>query len=493
MKLHPLSIPYRILESGVQILGGIVLVAATSASSGDGFVASLGLVGLGFAVVALFAGWQVLYYQRFDYEVTADTVDISSGVLSRREREIPYGRIQNVDVAQNAIQRVLDIAEVRIETAGGGETEAQLRYVSRREADRVQELISDRKRDAAVDAGAPDPERESEELFRLEPRELGILGLVSADFRVLGLLTIVASGFAPSIAEASPPGTEILLMLGPAIAVVALLGFWVVSAVRSVLRYYGFRLSRHGDELRYERGLLQRYNGTIPLEKVQTVTIRENVLARPLGYATLVIETAGYAAGGSASVESAVPIGRRDRVLALARSVEPFGDLDFERPPKRARTRYAIRYVLALGLVTALAYAVDRFTGLAITWYLPLILLVVVPVAAHLTWVNRGYVLGEDHVVTRNGFWRRQTAVVPYDRVQTVIDSRTIFQRRRHLGSVTVDTASSGGLSSGDAVAVDLDATVAADLREAVADRLQFALGADPERDRDRRRGRSTD
>jgi len=478
VKLDPLSIPYRILQSGVQILGGLVLVAATSASSGDGFAASLGMVGLGLAVVVAFAGWQVLYYQRFDYEVTPDTVDISSGVVSRREREIPYGRIQNVDVAQNAIQRALGIAEVRIETAGGGETEAQLRYVSRAEADRVQELISDRKRGAVVESGAPEPD--SEELFRLADRELAVLGLVSADFRVLGLLTVVASGFAPSLAEVSAPGTELLIMLGPAVAVVVLGGFWVLSAVRSLLRYYGFRLSRHGDELRYERGLLQRYNGTIPLEKVQTVTLQENVLARRLGYASLVVETAGYAAGGSASVESAVPIGRRDRVLALARSVEPFGDLDFERPPKRARTRYAIRYALALGVVTAAAYALDRFTGLAITWYLPLALLVVVPVAAHLAWANRGYVLGADHVVTRNGFWRRQTAVVPYDRVQTVIDSQTIFQRRRRLGSVTVDTASSGGISSGDAVAVDLDASVAADLRETVAERLQRALGTGP-------------
>jgi putative membrane protein len=434
------------------------------------------MLGLGALFVVLVGGWQYAYYRRFEYAVTADTVDIRSGVLSRREREIPYGRIQNVDVAQNAVQRALGIAELRLETAGGSDTEAQLRFVSRGEADRLQELISDRKRGVSAETGDPAAATPGEELFRLDMRELSILGLVSADLRVLGLLTVLASGLAPALIEGAPPGAELLIMLGPVFAVAILLGLWALSGVRAMLRYYGFRLLRHGDELRYERGLLQRYNGTIPLEKVQTLTLRENVLARQLGYATLVIETAGYAAGGSAKVESAVPIGKRDRVLELARSVEPVGDLDFQRPPKRARTRYAFRYALALGVVTALAYGVTRLIALPLAWYLPLALLVVVPVAAHLAWANRGYALDEDYVVTRNGFWRRKTAIVPYDRVQTVLSSQTIFQRRRDLGSVTVDTASGGGIASGNAVAVDVEASFAGELRETVAARLHRAL-----------------
>ncbi|MFB6310330.1 MAG: PH domain-containing protein, partial [Salinirussus sp.] len=82
----------------------------------------------------------------------------------------------------------------------------------------------------------------------------------------------------------------------------------------------------------------------------------------------------------------------------------------------------------------------------------------------------------DTHVITRSGFWRRITTVVRYDRVQTVHSSQTIFQRRRALASVLVDTAGSGGFAGGDAVALDLDAATADQLREAVAERLQSAL-----------------
>ncbi len=477
MKLDRRTVPYRILENGMRLGGVIALGLATSATGGN-ILSTAGLLIGGLVVGAiLVAGWELARYRRFAYELGPETVDIASGVLSRREREIPYRRIQNVDVAQNAIQRLFDVAEVRIETAGGGETEASLQYVSRAEADRLQSEISQRKR--AVSDPAED-DASGETLFVLSDRELGILGLVSADFRVLAVLSILLSGFAPAFAEVGSPGVELLLVLGPAVGLVALAGLWLVSGVRSILRYYGFRLSRHGDELRYDRGLLQRYNGTIPLDKVQSVTIRENPLARALGYATLVIETAGYA-GDGAQVESAVPIGRRDRVLALAKSVEPFDDFAFQRPPRRARMRYAVRYSIAALLLVGAVYLLDAFLAVDLAWYLTLGLFAAVPVAAHLTWVNRGYHLGEDYVITQNGFWRRATKIVPHERVQTVIGLETLFQRRRHLASVVFDTASAGGLGAGDAAAVDIDAAVAQRLRESAADRLQAALGqSDP-------------
>ncbi len=478
MRLDPRSIPYRVVENGgrVLIFAGIGLFSA----SGDApelaplFVAGFLVVGVVISTI-----WEVARFRRYSYELTEGTVDIDSGVLSRREREIPYERIQNVDVAQNVVHRLLDIAELRIETAGGSSSEASLKYVGQTEATRLQEELSRRKRGLASDA---DDDRDATEVFALEPRELAILGVISADLRVVGLLSVVLSAFAPQLASQINPQYGLVTLLGPAIALVGILFVWATSAVLTAFRYYGFRLTKHGDELRYERGLLQRYSGTIPLSKVQTVTVRENVLARNLGYASLVVQTAGYAPGqDGAQVESAIPIAERDRLLDLAQSVEPFGDVTFTRPPKRARTRYAARYGLALVALVGLLGVVHAVTSQLPLWYLPLAGLLVVPVAAHLTWAHRGYYRDESYVLTRNGFWRRRTMVVPYDRVQTVSSSQTIFQRRRDLGSVVVDTAGSGGFGSGDAAAVDIDAEIAETFRETVASRFHHAISR-PER-----------
>jgi putative membrane protein len=272
---------------------------------------------------------------------------------------------------------------------------------------------------------------------------------------------------------------DLLSLAGPAVALVVLVGLWILSAVTAVFRYYGFELRRQGEELRYERGLLQRYSGTIPLEKVQTLRLRENALARALGYAGLVIETAGYGPGQDGGAQSAVPLAKRDRALALAREVEPVGDIAFKRPPKRARTRYLVRYALVVLAATGALWAVDAVTGWVPVWYLAAGLLLAVPPAAHLAWRNRGYHAGENYFVTRNGFWRRETVIVPYDRVQTVASSRTVFQQRRDLGTLRVDTASTGGFFGTAAAAVDVDGALAEHLREDVHDRFQRSMGAD--------------
>lgn len=473
MRLDPRSIPYRIVENGSRLVGFAVLGVVTSSGGGP---AAMPLVLGGFILLGLVASalWEVARFERYSYDLTDDTVDIRSGVFSRREREIPYERIQNVDIAQNVVQRVLDVAELRLETAGGSSTEATLKYVSRAEADRLQEEISRRKR-----GETPEQESAETEIFTLESRELAILGIISADLRAVGLLSVLLSAFAPRLAAEIGPQYDLVSLVGPSIALAGIAFFWLASAVLTVFRYYNFRLTRRGDELRYERGLLQRYSGTIPLSKVQTLTVRENVLARRLGYASLVVQTAGYGPGQDGSkVESAVPIAERDRLFDLARSVEAFDEVSFTRPPKRARTRYAVRYALALLAVVGLLGVVDAITGWLPLWYLPAVALLAVPAAAHATWLNRGFYRDDDHILARNGFWRRRTMVVPYDRVQTVASSQTVFQRRRRLGSVVVDTAGSGGLRSGDAAAVDIDADAADQLREEVAARFHRAIGS---------------
>ncbi|WP_302080064.1 PH domain-containing protein [Salinibaculum rarum] len=480
MKLDRRTIPYRILANGLQIVGLIIFSVVTSASSGGSILSRVGLVAVLVVLgIGLGVGWEIARFRRIDYELTADTFDLNSGVLSRREREIPYHRIQNVDIGQNIVQRAFGIAEVSLETAGGGSTEAQLRYVSREEADRLQDELSRRKRgaDATAEGESEATAEVGETLFELSDREHLVLGMVSADFRFLGALSVLAPILAPQLAGAIAPEADLLLLFGPAIALAGLVAFWVLSGFLQILRYYDFELTRRGDELRYERGLLQRYNGTVPLSKIQTVSVQENVLARLLGYASVVIQTAGYAPGQDGSqVESAVPIAKRDRAFSLARAVEPFGEVTFERPPTRARTRYAARYTIGLAVLVGVLWLVNAITGLLPLWYTPLVALVLVPVAAHLKWKHLGYYTDGEHVVTRRGFWRRQTIVVPYDRVQVVFSSQTVFQRRRRLGTLTIDTAGGGGFASGDAVALDIDKTVAESLREDVAGNLQRAL-----------------
>lgn len=512
MKLHPLSVPYRALSRGASV--GLMLFFVGQSLSGSDILpfplAGPALTALAAVGVVAVAAWQVAYYRRFDYQLTDDGLEIASGVVSRRNREIPLRRIQNVDISRNLIQRALDIAVLDLETAGGGQTEASLRFVGYDEAKRLQSEIQRLKRgatDADTDAEATGaeatgteateiPEEDREDLlFELATEELVLLSALSFDFRYLSLLA-----FGPAALPFVPGLAEVALLGGMVLVAFLITALWVLSAAMTFATYYDFRLTQVGDELRYERGLLQRYDGSIPLSKVQTLTLGENALMRRFGYATLAVETAGYGPGQTPSggSEAAIPLATRERVIRLAQDVEPFDVPEFSRPPKRARTRYAFRYSLALaglaGILFALQVLVEPPAPVPVPLAaIPLALVVFAPLAAHLKWRSRGYAAGENHVFTRNGFWNRTIKVVPYYRVQTVIQTETIFQRRRNLASVVVDTASSAG---GVAEAVDVDSETAVELRKLVSEQLQESLrkrrnetetGSNPDGDSPRR------
>jgi len=471
VRLSPITIPYRVFQRSSSVLVLAFVVTGSEMSRAVGGPAVVG--GLVAAAVLALVGYELAYYRRFEYEFTDDTLDIRSGVFGRRERELPYHRIQNVDVTRNAIPRLLGIAAVGFETAGGSQTEGSIRYVSAQEARRLQREIQRRKQAA----DGTDDDHAEEELFALVLHELGLVGALSFDARVLGVLTLLGPGSVPFFSEAlsRPPvesaATASLLAVGLGIAA------WLLGIGVAVVNYYGFRLTRVDEELRYERGLFRRYSGSVPYSKVQSVTVEDNPLKRLFGYATLTVETAGYSPDGdSRGSEVAVPIARRDRVDTLAAEVEPFGDPDFERPPGRIRRRYAVRYLLAVGALVAVAYALTRYVRVGLPWYWIGALLPLVAAAAHLKWRHRGYWLGDDHVVLRNGVWSRSMTAVPYYRVQTVIDSRTLFQRRWDVATVTVDTAGSSSLFGGGAAAVDVAVPAAVELRETLTERLQDAL-----------------
>ncbi|WP_434522376.1 PH domain-containing protein [Halorubrum sp. AS12] len=489
MKLAPQSVPYRALQKAA----GTAVALFVIVNSG-GFGLPLAVGGGAAILVAMFA-YEVAYYRRFEYVLTEDTLDISSGVISRREREIPYRRIQNVDVSRGVIQRAIGVAAVDLETAGGSSTEGSIRYVTPDEATRIQREVQRRKSDAnrpdnagegtatgvdAVDRGREDAfAPDEEELFAISPGELALVGALSFDGRLIGLLAFLSSGSFPVLSSFLPETSAAALTATAIVGVAALfLASWLIGAGVAFSNYYGFRLSRAGDELRYERGLFRRYSGSIPTEKIQTLRITDNPAKRALGYASLSIETAGYAPGqgGESGNQSAVPIAATDRVYRLAHEIESFGTPEFERPPKRIRWRYVVRYAMVVGVLTGIAYAVNWYVAAPLPWYGVAALLLAVPPAAHLKWKHRGYWLGEDHLLTRNGFWGRTVAVVPYYRIQNVIDSRTVFQRRWGVATIVADTAGTGSLTGSDAAAVDFEIEEAEALKETLTERLATAV-----------------
>src|SRR5699024_1341853 len=74
-----------------------------------------------------------------------------------------------------------------------------------------------------------------------------------------------------------------------------LIVLWLFGIAGTMIKYGNFTIINRGDELFITRGLLEKKQITIPLNRIQAVGIQESMIRQPLGYGTIFAEVAGGA------------------------------------------------------------------------------------------------------------------------------------------------------------------------------------------------------
>ena len=96
--------------------------------------------------------------------------------------------------------------------------------------------------------------------------------------------------------------------------------------VWSVVRLWGFQLDKHGDDLAVQYGAFTRVIASVPLRRIQTLTVSESPLHRLCRMVSVRADSAGGGGGGegaAAKRESLAPIVRRAELPRLLGEVIP--------------------------------------------------------------------------------------------------------------------------------------------------------------------------
>jgi putative membrane protein len=249
-------------------------------------------------------------------------------------------------------------------------------------------------------------------------------------------------------APQSLPQTDLLptWVLAVGGTVILLLLLKLLSVAWIVLKYYGFTLTRRGDDLRAVYGLLTRVSATIPRRRLQVLSTHRGPLQRWLRRVSVQVETAGGREGDERSGTDRLwlaPQMPEERLADLLAEVLPdvdFASLEWRSLEPRARWRV---FRKTWRLVSLLVLALS---GLVWPWGLLLLLPVPLLALAHSALYVRftGYATSEHAVLYRSGWLRRRVSVVRFDKIQVVSLRQTPFDRRARMASLCVDTAGAG-------------------------------------------------
>jgi len=478
-RLHPASLIFAVAAAGRGLLlpGLIVLFA----SRGGGYGFELFLMVMFIPTVAIALARYVSYRYRF----AEDELIVREGIVTRNERHIPYARIQNVDLVQNPLHRMLGVAEVRLQTAAGDKPEATMKVLSLDAVERVRTRVFAGRAAQAADetAAAAQPRL----LHSLSPRDLITFGLISNRGMVvvaaaIGILwqfdlweenwpVVDGNALLAELPNFVPAGSiQFYVLVGVATLIAAAILLRALSIGYAFLTLYDFRLTRDGDDLRSSFGLLTRISKTIPRHRIQVLTTHSTPLHRLFGRVAVQVQTAGSreeAQGGFTDKLWLAPLIRAERVSDLAGEALPGVDLDtvvWQPVPRRAWKRL-FRVVLLLGLPLAAGGVAVYGPPGALAG-----LLIVPPAWVHARqWVRRaGWALTANAVFFSSGWLVRRTSVAHLARIQAISRGESPFDRRHGMASIQLDTA--GASSFGHSLGLGyLEAAVVDDLSRRLA------------------------
>ena len=449
--LHPAAMLIDAIKTVRRSLSAFVIPGIAFLMSRGFDAGTIALVLLGALVVAVLAAfWGFLSWRATIYEVAGGVFRLRWGVVQKNERAVPLDHIQSVDSVQGIIQRLFNVVEVRIETAGGGasEPDASLAALDRADAEALRrEIAGSRREPVETETAGPTVVR------KLGTRDLLLAGATSGQIGVALSLIAVASQLFDDVLSQNL-AQRLLETFAPrsvttALLYVFILGLfaWLLAIGGTVLAYTGFTLSRDGDFLYIRRGLLERREATIPLARIQAVRIVEGLLRQPFGLASLRVESAGY--GQDAGVSTTLfPLLPRKEIHGLLLEAAP--EFAVAPPlnalPRRALRRYVFRSTLPfLVLISAAALLSSLVFDLAAWVFAALLLLLPAALFGWLRYRDAGWALEEDRLVVRSRFLGRTTAIAPRRRLQSRATLRSPFQRRVGLATFEAQVASGGG------------------------------------------------
>ncbi len=446
--LHPLSLIYGFYKSiknwGLPV---VILFFGVNKELNKFGINSWELIAL---ILLLTMTWVALTYTFFTFEIDDDMVTLNTGVLIKHHTHVPYGRIQTIQRNQWFFLRPFHLEQLKIETAGHDKRtpEIVLPVVS----ENVRAEI-ERRRTATPASASPDETSikgttntafEDSIHYQINSHDLSIFALTSFGFLpLLGILFAIygkAQEFLPQRylnTLTSDLVSQSILLITLTVLVIIIIAI-IGSYLTLIQRYYKFELTTNHKQLKTFQGLVQRQSTTIPLNRIQAIRIKQNVLRQWAHLAT--IQALAASSAGDEDKNNDMMILPVIKIQNLFKQLNQFISWAPEQRPSlkplpKRNYWYQIRNASLISLIpVAVCLYFFHFWGL-----FSIILLII---AVGLGWYaacNAGWQLTPDQLVLQHGsLFTRSQFIIPKKNIQSFELAQSIWMAKKQLAHLRV-------------------------------------------------------
>jgi putative membrane protein len=445
------------LQGSIRALAPILIITILRPGSNKIYVVSaiFGIV----LVATLVIGY--LKYLNFTFFLDQENEEfvVRKGILNKTRIAVPLDKIQQVNINQSLLQKLVKVHALEVDTAGSNSKEITIKAITHAHALSLKEMLLEG--DKAYEDTAPEAAEARAEkqhpFIEISLMSLLKTGITSNYLRSFGILLaffistfqhiddfIRAAGY-----DQNPLDDYLdvqLFFRFVALFVLAIMFLvLMINLGRTIIRYYNFRITKQKDSLLLSYGLINTRNTIIRPEKVQMVATSRNFFQKKFNINDLRIRQASdLESNGQDQHKSAMEIpgcdnAEKDMLLKF---------LLGKVPEKGEMVKPNIRKLI-LGCFKALVIPVGIYlvSGLYLTpvvyEYIYIVPFYVVMVSLLLFFGFKNYRLfvNNDFVIKQSGGWDIDTEYIAPHKIHTIKTTQYFWQKGSDVGTIILYTA----------------------------------------------------
>lgn len=417
------------------------------------------LIGSGvfFIFIAVIA---YLKYLNFTFYLDEENQEfiVKDGIINKSRLAIPLDKIQQVNINQSLVQRIIGVHALEVDTAGSGKQEVSIRAIPHDLALALKSrLHTGGRRTVASDEPLLQEETGRKQAF-IEISLLSLLktGITSNYARTFALLLafiittsqhidefLEYSGYDFSVDEYIT--AEMVLKFITFIIVGVMVLILVLNLARTIIKFYGYRITKQDGSLLLSYGLINTKSTILKPEKVQIVRVTRNFFQKKLNIRDLHIRQASnMEASAKEQKKTAIEIpgcDEREKDILLQFIFGRIPEKGVMLKPNFRKMIFPAFFWLVIPLSvyfwSAYMYEPELYNIILI---IPVYTLFVMAVI-YFGFRNSRLFVNDDFIIKQGGAWDIDNDFLEPHKIHTVSLTQYFWQKGSDVGIVSLHTA----------------------------------------------------
>lgn len=413
------------------------------------------------AVLLLLALFAYLSYLNFTFYIDDENEEfiINEGVINKTNTAIKLDKIQQVNINQSFIQKIIGVYALEVDTAGSAAKEGAIKAITHHLALALKSKLLDNEKKTVVqeeshtDITLATPE-EPKPFIKIGVLTLLKIGITSNYIRSVGLLFLFYSYVQENLRNFSKTdyldGSQLdnffsaqsvlkaVLIVGLAVTTIVLL----VNIVRTVVKFFDFTISKQKGSLLLSYGLFNSKSTIIKPEKVQITTITRNYFQRKMDILEIKIQQA--TSGDSTAKKDITEIPgcnetEKNEILKLIFDTIPAKGVML-KPNWR---KFVFSLFLGIFIPLSLYFAFGKYLEpLAFDYaFIAVGYTIFVAILVFFGYRNNRLFINDDYIIIQSGAWDVDNRIIEIGKIQALTTSQLFWHKSPNIGSLTIHTA----------------------------------------------------